>query len=76
MAGRRFLFLEPSSAAVSAGVLLVTGATAGFVAGFQVAEKLYATEAEIARMWRRTKIISGTTAAAVLLAFVVGRLKA
>ena len=44
------------------GCVFVAGAVAGFVAGYQVAEKIYATEKEIEAQWRRTKFVAIGTA--------------
>ena len=38
----------------------------GFVAGYQTAEKTYATEKQIEEQWRKTKIMSGTAAVVAL----------
>ena len=46
--------------------VFATGIVLGFVAGYQTAEKTYATEKQIEEQWRKTKIMSGTAAVVAL----------
>ncbi|KAL1518488.1 hypothetical protein AB1Y20_002779 [Prymnesium parvum] len=55
------------------GAFVLTSAVCGFIAGYQVAEKTYATAEQIDAQWHRTKLFGGTAAVVLASLYLVGR---